>query len=216
MKRIAVLSILASVALLACTPEKNDADEMDSIVEETKRAADEAQALAQAGSPDAAAAQGGAASGDAPVAVATASPGWTVDACNYLPALATRGWRNDFEDEYGCSSPYKDIGAEGATGLPNNLAYYGYGKAETVERLKLVVNYNVPGNPGAATRQLVEQAKLLSQKAAQTSLPASIEKALRDGKAATADTGNVHHEVKRDEWPTGNGYEVHYILTKTA
>ncbi|MFZ7128326.1 MAG: hypothetical protein ACOWWM_19405 [Desulfobacterales bacterium] len=54
--------------------------------------------------------------------------------CDYVSAvgLPTRGWKNYGDNEWGCTSNYKEIGSSGPTwapGLRNNLAYYCSGTA---------------------------------------------------------------------------------------
>ncbi|WOD28736.1 hypothetical protein RYH70_01470 [Alloalcanivorax xenomutans] len=141
--------------------------------------------------------------------------GWSPDeACSYLkPSLSTRGYKKGYGDEYHCSSPYKDIG-KASTGLPNNLAYYSVGKRSVAETLKLVLNYNQPSRSASATEVLVSEAESLAIKATGKEIPELISKAISLGEPAEEIIDGIHHEVKRDDWPTGRGYEVHYIITK--
>jgi len=211
MRRL-LLPTLVSVLLVACSANPPPADEsastsdLDAMQAQADAAVAQVEAVADGAQPAATA-----------PAQAQAQAGWlSSEACSYLPALATRGWKNDYDAEYSCSSPYKDIGADGPTGLPNNLAYYANGTGETASQLKLVLNYNVPGNPAAATRELVTNAKALAKRATGADLPADVEAALKAGKASSTDAEGYHHEVKRDDWPTGNGYEIHYILSRAG
>ena len=57
--------------------------------------------------------------------------------CSYLQeiGLSTRGWKHDYDAEYGCSSSYKEFGS--GSPLRNNLAYYVEGKAKKSEILKV-------------------------------------------------------------------------------
>lgn len=146
-----------------------------------------------------------------------ARSGWPPsEACSFLnPALVTRGYKHDFDDEHHCSSPYKDIGAS-AAGLPNNLAYYVTGTSDVADTAKLVLNYNQPASDTAATKQLVEASKTLSLKATGSDLPANVLSALSKKRSAVETSGEFQHEVKRDDWPTGRGYEIHYIVTKSV
>jgi hypothetical protein len=159
-------------------------------------------------------------------AVAAAAPeqdqpliktGWLPsEACSFLePTLVTRGYKRDFDDEYHCSSPYKDIGQSDQS-QANNLAYYVTGKANVADTAKLVLNYNQPANAAPATKQLVAASKTLSLRATGSGLPQNIVSALSAGRSEVAISGEFQHEVKRDDWPTGRGYEIHYIVTKSV
>ena len=143
--------------------------------------------------------------------------GWLPnEACSFLePTLVTRGYKHDFDDEYHCSSPYKDIGQSDLR-LANNLAYYVTGGADVADTVKLVLNYNQPANSAPATKQLVAASKTLSLKATGSDLPPTILSALSAGRSAVEVSGAFQHEVKREDWPTGRGYETHYIVTKSV
>lgn len=143
--------------------------------------------------------------------------GWAPnEACSFLePTLVTRGYKHDFDDEYHCSSPYKDIGQSDLQ-LANNLAYYVTGEADVADTVKLVLNYNQPVNAAPATKQLVAASKTLSLKATGSDLPPAILSALSASRSAVEVSGAFQHEVKREDWPTGRGYETHYIVTKSV
>jgi hypothetical protein len=140
--------------------------------------------------------------------------GWAPnEACSFLePTLVTRGYKHNFGDEYHCFSPYKDIGHSDL--LENNLAYYVTGEANLADAVKLVLNYNQPTSAAPATDQLVAASKTLSLKATGGDLPPAIFTALAAGRSAVEISGAFQHEVKRKDWPTGRGYETHYIVTK--
>ncbi len=127
----------------------------------------------------------------------------------------TRGYKHDFDDDYHCSSPYKDIGQSDLR-LANNLAYYVTGGADVADTVKLVLNYNQPANADPATKQLVAASKTLSLKATGSELPPTILSAISEGRSVVEASGAFQHEVKRDDWPTGRGYETHYIVTKSV
>ncbi|WP_223621291.1 hypothetical protein [Lysobacter sp. ESA13C] len=143
------------------------------------------------------------------------SVGWVPsEACSFLdPALVTRGYKHDFEDEYHCSSSYQELGAT-ARGLPNNLAYYVTGTSSIADTVKLVLNYNQPTDARAATDQLVAESKTLAIKATGNEIPENTLVAIAAGRSAVETSGQFKHEVKRDDWPTGRGYEIHYVVTK--
>lgn len=143
--------------------------------------------------------------------------GWSpIEACSFLePTLVTRGYKHDFDDEYHCSSPYKDIGQSDLR-LTNNLAYYVTGGADVADTVKLVLNYNQPDNAAPATKQLVAASRTLSIKATGSDLPPTVLSALTVGRSVIEVSGAFQHEVKREDWPTGRGYETHYIVTKSV
>lgn len=143
--------------------------------------------------------------------------GWSPnDACSFLgPLLVTRGYKHDFDDKYHCSSPYKDIGASSA-GLPNNLAYYVTGNSSVADTVKLVLNYNRPTDASAATKELAAASKILSLKATGNEIPENVLSAISAGRSVIEPSEDFTHEVKRDDWPAGRGYEIHYIVTSSV
>src|SRR5215203_5627210 len=149
-----------------------------------------------------------------PAQAATVAPGLSklkpIIACNLLrdTGLGGRNWRNDYDDVYGCSSPYKDIGS--GYPLTNNLAYYVDGKAKTVSQLKLVLNINVRAQAQSAHTELLRAADLLTKKALGAELPSSIRTAITVGKSASAKVVGASVKVTRLNWPTGRGYEIQF------
>ena len=145
------------------------------------------------------------------------SNGWQPSqACNYLKSkLPASSYKDTGGGEYWCGSSYFNIGSS-KYGLPNNIAFYGIGTQSSIHTLKLVVNYNVPNDDsaGVATAMLITQATELSQKATGSKPPESILQNLLLGEPAEIQSGQYTHQVLRDDWPTGKGYEVHYILKR--
>lgn len=133
-------------------------------------------------------------------------------ACNYLreSGLGARGWTNSYEDVYGCSSPYKELGTQYP--MANNLAYYVDGKADRVSRLKLVLNVNFDPQAENARAELLKAAILLTAKSLNRELPIPIRVAIRVGRDASAEAAGVSFEVLHLDWPTGKGYEVQFII----
>ncbi|MCY9837982.1 hypothetical protein [Aeromonas media] len=128
--------------------------------------------------------------------------------CNYLTSdgLATRGWKNQYDNEFGCSSPYKEIG----TGVPlaNNIAYYVEGSSSEARLAKLVVNINNKTLAGSAYTELLQASQELSLKLSGVKLPEEISIAIKNGKKASAKAGSTAIEVIRIDWPTGKGHEL--------
>lgn len=132
-------------------------------------------------------------------------------ACSYLneSGLKTRGYKY-LKGEYGCTSPDKNIG----TGYPlaNTIAYYVTGDLQTVKALALVLKINNRGAAAAAHQALVETSEKLSINATGTTLQADIRKALSQGEPGKWEAGKNRVEVVREDWPTGKGYEVKFII----
>ncbi|MFC6327992.1 hypothetical protein [Alloalcanivorax gelatiniphagus] len=200
MRNLIVPIILATLFVAGCSDGGSSQSSSESVA---------AEATASANAADVAAAP----QQERPVV----SIGWLPsEACSFLdPTLVTRGYRHDFDDEYHCSSPYKDIGQSDMR-LANNLAYYVTGSANVADTVKLVLNYNQPENASLATEKLIAASKALSFKAAGGDLPPGVLSALSAGRSTSEVSGEFKHEVKRDDWPTGRGYEIHYIITKSV
>jgi hypothetical protein len=144
-------------------------------------------------------------------------------ACAYLRSLGLntdRYWRDDGEQVFHCLSPYKELGtAADPLGLSskNNLAYYVDGDAERIHQMKLVLDVyhqNVKSRSGAnqAHQPLGQAAKRLTQEALKTPLPKAAEQAIAAGKTWWGTVKAATLELIRDEWPTGKGYELHFLV----
>jgi len=127
--------------------------------------------------------------------------------------LKGRKWTQYGDGTAGCASSYKEIG--GGDPLANNLAFYATGQGETVNDVKLVLNYNQPDSAtasAAATKVLMSASDKMAQKALGAKLPKSILNAIDWGRSATERVGSGAVEVVRDDWPTGKGYEIHVVM----
>jgi hypothetical protein len=128
--------------------------------------------------------------------------------CGYMvnSDLDTRGWKNDYDNEFFCSSSYKEIG----TGWPlaNNLAYYVEGSYSEAKMAKLVLNINNKDSAASAYTELLKAAQALSLKLSGVDLPSEISNAITNGKNASTEAGGTKTKVIREEWPTGRGYEI--------
>ncbi len=132
--------------------------------------------------------------------------------CSYLneAGMRTRGWKNFYGSEYGCSSPYKEFGS--GFPLKNNLAYYVDGGSNKARILKLVLNVNNKAEAKSAHAEMLKAAITLSKKAVASDLPQSIKVAINRGTKAKAKVGNVSIELIRIDWPTGKGYELKLFI----
>jgi hypothetical protein len=144
-------------------------------------------------------------------------------ACAYLQSVGlgtNRYWRDDGERLFHCLSSYKELGtAADPLGLSskNNLAYYVDGDAERVHQMKLVLNvyhHNVKPRHGLvqAHQPLGQAAKRLTQEALKTPLPQAAEQAIAAGKPWLGMVKAATFQLIRDDWPTGKGYELHFLI----
>ncbi|HEY9283221.1 MAG TPA: DUF4339 domain-containing protein [Pyrinomonadaceae bacterium] len=144
--------------------------------------------------------------------------GWQPgNACMFLShisGLQTRGYKDLFEGEYSCSSGYKNIG--GGSLLSNNIAFYANGSANVVNELKLVLNVHQRQDAKDAHRVLASYSEELTMKALSISLPGEVKNTISSGRTGQWSLGGAKAEVKRDDWPTGRGYELHYVLRRPA
>ncbi len=133
-------------------------------------------------------------------------------ACDYLASvgLAADGWKHYWDDNYGCCSPYKEFGA----GFPkNNIAYYVNGTATTVKQLELVVNVHNRAEAKKAHNVLLEYAKILLKKSLNEPLPDNICDAITNGTNMSSKIGDTAViEIIREDWPTGKGYEMKFVI----
>jgi hypothetical protein len=144
--------------------------------------------------------------------------GWKPqDACAYLShisGLQTRGYKNQYEDVFGCSSPYKELGV--GSPLANNIAYYVGGSAQNANELKLVLNVNSVQSAKEAHAALLQYSDVLTQKALGVPMPEGAKSAILSGKAGKWTLGKAKVELVRENWATGKGYELKYILRKES
>lgn len=142
--------------------------------------------------------------------------GWEPNAaCNFLqtrPGLGSRGYKQRYENEWGCSSPYKDIGY--AEPLPNNIAYYVKGTQHKAQELKLVINVNDKKGATDVLRELVACGRILYKNALGRDLPKVVEQSLETGKQGQWSDESARVEIIRDRWSNGKGYEVHFIISR--
>lgn len=124
--------------------------------------------------------------------------------------LATRGWKNQYEEKFGCSSPYKDIGA--GSPLPNNIAYYVEGTSGKAELARVVLNVNDKSTASTAHSELAKAAATLIERCTGQVAPADLIKAIQDGKVTNRKISKTAIRVERIVWPTGKGYEVKVIV----
>jgi hypothetical protein len=142
--------------------------------------------------------------------------GWKPqDACAYLShvsGLQTRGYKNQYETTFGCSSPYKELGS--GSPLANSVAYYVGGNSQDANELKLVLNVNSAQSAKEAHATLLQYSEELTQKALGVPMSKDARSAISSGKAGKWTIGKAKVELARENWATGKGYELKYILRK--
>jgi hypothetical protein len=133
-------------------------------------------------------------------------------ACGLLAdiGLVTRSWKNHLDEEFSCSTPYKDIGT--AFPLPNNLAYYVEGGKNSVKLVELVLNINNPSNSSSANSELQKAAASLFFQVTGEKIPESVTNAIKHGKNFSLKAGQSNAQVIRVDWPTGKGYEIRLVI----
>jgi len=154
----------------------------------------------------------------APAQPAPVLLGWKPDeACHFIGkgfGVEIRPYQQEFEDEYSCSTPYKNL-QEGAS-LPNNLAYYVTGNRDMATKVYIVLNVNESSKQTYARAQLNKYSSVIAKAATGANIPSDISSAITSGSPKIHEGAVYRQELKRDDWPTGNGYELHYIVTKVG
>jgi hypothetical protein len=137
-------------------------------------------------------------------------------ACAYLRSigLATgRYWRDPDERVFHCLSPMTQLGTIAEIyGLKNNLSYYVDGDAERIHQMLLKLNVNQRHEATQAHQALLRAAKVLIQEALNMPLPKAAEQAITAGKPWRGTAKAVQLELARDNWPTGKGYDLKFLV----
>lgn len=120
--------------------------------------------------------------------------------------LATNGWKNEYDQEFGCSSNSKQLGS--GFPLTNNLAFYVEGNNNSVVKTYLMLNVNDKTSVSSANQELLKSAKILSLKQTGKQLSQKLIDAITNGSSASQKIGNATVDIVREDWPTGRGYEV--------
>lgn len=152
------------------------------------------------------------------VPVANSTTDWRIPetACallDDLEGMKTRGYKNyEGSDAYGCSSPYKELGPGTVFSISNNLAYYVTGHQHTAKELKLVLNVNSQSTAQLGHQALAYASLELTKRALNAELLDEVVAALLAGQPGKWKAGKSRIEVIREDWPTGKGYEVKFII----
>lgn len=132
-------------------------------------------------------------------------------ACNFLNeinGLSTQGYKYGGYGDYFCASPYKMLEKNSRS----NLAYYVDGTKNNATRIYLVLNVYNNSNKPLMHNYLLNASKSLSTNSINYKLPLSIINSIKNGKAGIWKHGNYTITLKRDNWSTGLGYELHFII----
>ncbi len=121
-------------------------------------------------------------------------------------ALTTNGWKNEYDQEFGCSSNYKQLGS--GFPLANNLAFYVEGNNNSVVQAYLMLNVNDRTSASSAHQELLKAAKILSNKQTGKQLSQKLIDSITKGSNTSQKLGNATVDIVREDWPTGRGYEV--------
>ncbi|CAA9889869.1 conserved exported hypothetical protein [Candidatus Methylobacter favarea] len=124
--------------------------------------------------------------------------------------LATSGWKNEYDQEFGCSSDYKQIGS--GFPLANNIAFYVEGNNNSVVQVNLMLNVNDRTSASSAHQELLKAAKILGNKQTGKQLSQKLIDAITKGSNTSQKIGNATVDIVREDWPTGRGYEVKVTL----
>jgi len=129
-------------------------------------------------------------------------------ACSLLDeiGLETNGWKNEYDQEFGCSSDYKQIGS--GFPLANNLAFYIEGNTTSVTLAYLMLNINNKTSASSAHEELLKAAKILTNNQTGKKLSQKLIDAITKGSNASQKIGNATVDIVRKDWPTGRGYEI--------
>jgi len=131
----------------------------------------------------------------------------------HINGLQTGGYKSSgTDDDFFCCSPYKDLDHE--IPLPNNIAFYAEGDANEVNRLKLVLNVNVPQKAEEAHRAFLTYSNELALKVISEELSPKMKEAILAGHPEAYIVQGLFVELKREAWPIGRGYEMKFIITE--
>jgi len=134
-------------------------------------------------------------------------------ACQVLKTVGFEkmsSWKAFSGQTYGCNSPYWQVGS--GFPLPNNLAYYVDGTATKVTKASIVLNVNNAQQVSVANNLLLRASLEMATALTGQGLPNEVENAILADKPIMARIGTANVEVTRENWPTGQGYEIHVIV----
>ena len=141
----------------------------------------------------------------------------TSSACYTLKTLglqAAKDWH--YYGDYigwGCNSNYKEIRKNaGQYYAAVNLSFYAEGLKNEVKKVYLSLNVNNKIDAKFGHEKLLESSSILYSKISGRSLTSDIVKAIINGKPFQKKLNDLDIQVTRDDWPTGKGYGVSFII----
>lgn len=121
-------------------------------------------------------------------------------------------WRNYYENDYGCNSTYKKLKASAPYILENNIAFYIVGSKHQINKIYLVLNVNDKAEQVSAINELKKSSSILYKRIIGKELPKDLVTAIQNSQPLKKAIGDYKVEVKRIDWPTNKGYELHFII----
>ena len=130
--------------------------------------------------------------------------------------MPTKRWWEYQPGDYNAASNYHELGeSTDLEPLPNNIAYYLEGTENTVIKLKLVLNVNAPRLSDSAHASFAQAGKTLYHGATGREATEALNSVLLAGKDKSGTGAGCSFVLKRIDWPTGRGYELQFIITKS-
>lgn len=129
-----------------------------------------------------------------------------------LPGMRTGEYKNNSlssAKNFFCASPYNPIG--NGWSPENNLAYYVIGDHDTARELKLILSVNMKAAEVGGT-VLSIASDLLTKRALGSKLSPDVLQALLSGETGQWDAGANQILIRREDWPSGRGYELRFII----
>lgn len=130
--------------------------------------------------------------------------------CNFLneAGLASGSWKIFYDQEFFCTTSLKELGSGSMGNNPNNLMFSATGNKSTAMQVDLFLNINDQASSSSAHQELLKATEVLSIKATGKQLPQKLKNAIKKGSNASQKVGNATVEILREDWTTGEGYDV--------
>lgn len=118
----------------------------------------------------------------------------------------------DGSGSYLCASPYQQIGDPNSIPMQNNVSYYARGNANSVSRLRILLNVNNIADEMEARLTLAAMAARLTDRALNIKMPEKAAAALQQGNSYHGKRNQYAINVIRENWENGNGYSLEYVI----
>lgn len=141
-------------------------------------------------------------------------------ACNYLTDMgAVTGSYAPMVDgsgSYLCASPYQQLGDPNSIPMQNTVSYYARGNANSVYRLRILLNVNNPADEMEGRLTLAVMAARLTDRALNIKMPEEAAAALQQGNSYLGKRNQFDIYVIHENWENGNGYSLEYVIQDPA